>query len=335
MNPGITRAVPLLLAGVVAACGGRSARHHGAPPDEPGRCEEPLVFSDPAVDAAVRMRANLTPDQAITAADVKDLRDLYVLGATSLDGLECLPALESLTAREGPIESIEPLAGLRKLDWLDLSANAISDLSPLTGHTELRWIDLTRNAIRELSPLASNPVIDDLRFDFNQVTSLEPLSGIPIAILLGTNNQISDLSPLATMGSFLREVSLSYNPIGELPPLAENTQLEILRLDATELEDISKLERKVLLQRLHLDHNRIRDLRPLSAFPELSSIHARDNLVESLDGVTLPEPGCSGGFELVDNPIDASDVAALCATGWVIRYGNSLSPEQCNMDCLL
>jgi Leucine-rich repeat (LRR) protein len=323
----------LLLATSVVACGGRSASHRTRP-NEPRDCEGPITFPDPALDRAVRMRGNFAEGQPISPEEALSVQDLYVEGAKSLDGLECLTKIRSLTAREGPITDIGPLAELRELSWLDLSGNAISDLSPLAGHTELEWIDLTRNAVEDLGPLASNLAISDLRFDFNRVTSLEPLSNTRVAILLGTNNAISDLGPLAGMTTFVREISLSYNPIRDLSPLSELTQLEVLRLDATEVEDLSTLVKKPLLYRLHVDRTRVRDLRPLSNLPALQVIHARSNQIDSLEGVTLPEPRCDNAFELVDNPLDMTDVAALCATGWVIRYGETLAPQQCNLDCL-
>ncbi len=321
------------MAAVVAACGGRSERQ-GERAHAPRDCAGPIVFDDPELDEAVRQRGSFASNHPISADEALSIQDLYVLGARSLDGLECLTKMRSLTAREGPLTDIGPLAALRELDWLDLSGNAIEDLSPLDGHTELRFIDLTRNAIEDLSPLASNPLIDDLLFDFNRVTSLEPLAGIPIAILSGTNNAIVDIEPLGTQTSYLREVSLSYNPIRDLSPLSNASQLEILRLDATEVEDLSTLVKKPILWRLHVDSTRVRDLTPLSRLPALHVVHARGNQIDSLDGVTLPEPRCGGALELIDNPLGASDVAELCKTGWVIRYGDIQMPEQCNLDCL-
>jgi internalin A len=330
----VSRQLSVVVAAVVvAACGGRSERHR-VRQHELRDCQGPLVLVDPELDRAVRTTGGFAPDHPISPEEAPSIQSLYVQGARSLDGLECFTKIRSLTAREGPITDIGPLAALRELDWLDLSGNAISDLSPLDGHTELRWVDLTRNAIEDLSPLASNPIINDLRFDFNRVTSLEPLAGIPIAILLGTNNAIADIEPLATQTSFLREVSLSYNPIRDLSPLADATQLETLRLDATEVEDLSTLVKKSILQTLYVDRTRVRDLTPLSTLPALRVIHARGNEIDTLEGVTLPEPRCGASLELVDNPLDDSDVAALCETGWVIRYGDMRMPEQCNLDCL-
>jgi Leucine-rich repeat (LRR) protein len=323
----------LLVTLLAVACGGRS-EGHGVRPSTARDCSGPIVLDDPQLDAAVRSAGTFAADHAITSEEALGIKSLYVQGPTSLAGLECFPNVRSLTAREGPLTDIEPLAYLKDLEWIDLSGNAITDLSPLDGHDKLRWIDLTRNAIEDLSPLASNPIINDLHFDFNRVATLEPLSGIPIAILLGTNNRITDLSPLATMGTYLREAALSYNPIRELPPLAENSQLEVLRLDATEITDLSQLARKGILRILSVDRSGVRDLSPLSAFPSLHLVRARGNQVESLEGLTLPEPRCGGALELVDNPLDASDVEATCATGWVVRYGDSLMPEQCNLDCL-
>jgi Leucine-rich repeat (LRR) protein len=130
------------------------------------------------------------------------------------------------------------------------------------------------------------------------------------------------------------EISLSYNPIRDLSPLAALSQLDTLRLDSADLDDLSPLRANGLLRVLKVDSNRIRDLSPLSASIAHNVLHARHNLIESLNGLTLPEPRCGGSLELVGNPLDESDVDALCAARWVIRYGDPLEPNQCNEDCL-
>ncbi len=333
MTVGVTRTFVALVAAALAACGGRSSRHQ-ATAEEAGTCEEPLTFADRAVEKAVRSTLSLAPGAPMTRLDAERIGSLFVQGVSSLDGVECLPKLRSLAATEGSISDLTPLSGLLELESINLSNNAVLDLDPLADHTELHYLDLTRNEISDLGPLASIPLIYTIEFDFNGVSSLEPLAGKPMASISGTNNQISDLSPISTMTFNIREISLSNNPISDLSPLAENSQLEVLRFDGTGIEDLSPLGKKHLLWRLNVDDNRIRDLSPISLFPAISAVHARRNLIENLDGVTLPEPSCGAALELVGNPLDDADVSGLCDTGWVIRYGDPAEPGQCNLDCL-
>ncbi|MFC6290338.1 MucBP domain-containing protein [Levilactobacillus angrenensis] len=91
--------------------------------------------------------------------------DTYIDGkkSFSLKGLEYAVNLTKIhfsasqntsTMVFGDITDISPLAGLKKLEDVDLSGNRISDLTPLAGLTNIKDLDLTYNQITDFSVLA-------------------------------------------------------------------------------------------------------------------------------------------------------------------------------------
>ena len=62
------------------------------------------------------------------------------------------------------VTDVTPLAGLKKLERLDLYQSPVSDLSPLAGLTNLIYLDLRGTQVREVTPLAGLTLIQlDLR----------------------------------------------------------------------------------------------------------------------------------------------------------------------------
>jgi len=109
----------------------------------------------------------------ITQADMALLKTLsilsgagtYIDGKTefSLAGLEYATNLTSLSmggnfnaapgAYYGDIADVTPLAGLTKLEKLDLQHNRITDVTPLANLTNLKELLLSYNRVRDFSPL--------------------------------------------------------------------------------------------------------------------------------------------------------------------------------------
>ena len=53
-----------------------------------------------------------------------------------------------------PVADLTPLAGLRRLERLDLEGTKVTDVSPLADLTRLQYLDLTNTAVTDTSMLA-------------------------------------------------------------------------------------------------------------------------------------------------------------------------------------
>lgn len=105
--------------------------------------------------------------------------DTYIDGKApfSLKGLEYAVNLQRIhfsaaqntsTMIFGDVVDISPLAGLQKLEYVDLSGNRISDITPLAGLTNIKELALAYNSITDFSVLAGRQ-FDRLTTDWQYV----------------------------------------------------------------------------------------------------------------------------------------------------------------------
>ncbi|MFT8397077.1 MAG: leucine-rich repeat domain-containing protein [Schleiferilactobacillus harbinensis] len=120
-----------------------------------------------------------------------------------------------------------------------------------------------------------------LSINYNQpsnLSGLEYASNLSILSVadFGTNNGISDLSPLANLTQ-LQQLDLNHNNITDISPLAKLTDLHELHLSSNKISDISVLSGLHNLTDLEVGYNSITDLTPLSGLHLLSKLTISGN----------------------------------------------------------
>ncbi|MCC6143376.1 MAG: hypothetical protein IT368_06185, partial [Candidatus Hydrogenedentes bacterium] len=122
-----------------------------------GEGETPVVFGDPALEAAIR-EAIGNPVDPLLPADLLGLTELdaSLSSIASLDGIEFCMDLATLDLHGNCIADLTPLDDLTNLISLNLHDNDISDLTPLQGLYNLDLLWLGRNNIESIAPLALN-----------------------------------------------------------------------------------------------------------------------------------------------------------------------------------
>ncbi|MFT9038819.1 leucine-rich repeat domain-containing protein [Schleiferilactobacillus harbinensis] len=120
-----------------------------------------------------------------------------------------------------------------------------------------------------------------LSINYNQpsnLSGLEYASNLSILSVAnsGTNNGISDLSPLANLTQ-LQQLDLDDNNITDVSPLAKLTGLQELHLNTNKISDISVLSGLHNLTNLEVGYNSITDLTPLSGLHLLSKLTISGN----------------------------------------------------------
>jgi Leucine-rich repeat (LRR) protein len=177
------------------------------------------------------------------------------------------------------------LAEFTDLVWLDLEHNFITDISPLAGLTKLQRLDLDYNwNLSDISPLAG--MVDMVELDINDtsVTDLSPLVNMSKLEKLDLKrNPVTDLSPISGLTS-LKKINLSNTHVVNLSPLAGLTGLEWLELQRDPLDgvtpritDISALSGLTKLTYLNLRGNRIVDPTPLKNLTSLNAAYIHNN----------------------------------------------------------
>ena len=276
---------------------------------------------------------DVSPLRLLTALTYLNLADNRV---SDLAPLANLINLKELDLFNNEIESVTPLSGLKNLNHLILTYNNIEDFSPLAGLMRLQKLWIKKNPIKDLNPLARLN-LTDLKYDGvslaaeqigpSEVWMPDPalwiavrgelglLPGVPLTkekmqkltYLDAQNRGITDITGLA-FATNLRELHMGRNPITDLYPLSNLTQLEslhiwaisptnpnldlrplanLINLEALSLErnrisDIRLLARLKKLRLLHLSTNQIEDISPLSGLTELRTLWLKENRIKDL-----------------------------------------------------
>ena len=137
---------------------------------------------------------------------MKTLKELF-LGPGRLKDLSPiseLTGLEALRASLNPIESVEPLAKLTKMDRLDLGHTRVTDLKPLAGMEALTELQLDDTPVSDLTPLAKMTKLERLSIQRTNVKDVSALRGLTSLKFLYTSgapiDDLSVLGPLTARG---------------------------------------------------------------------------------------------------------------------------------------
>ncbi|XP_029361593.1 leucine-rich repeat-containing protein 23 [Echeneis naucrates] len=199
---------------------------------------------------------------------------------------------------------------------LDLKQKGLNDISAISRFIHVRFLDLSKNNLTDLSPLASLTQLLWLKVDNNTVTSFkgQPFAELTYLQWLSMSaNQLTVLDGL--VGPALESLNLTGNSIRTLKGLQSNclSNLVTLELRGNHLNTTDGINLPNL-QRLYLAQNVIERLEGLEKLERLTTLHLRDNRLESLDGLT-PNMKCLRYLNLRGNSL--SDENALQQLGLV------------------
>ncbi|HTG31675.1 MAG TPA: COR domain-containing protein [Thermoanaerobaculia bacterium] len=209
--------------------------------------------------------------------DLLDLKVLY-LGAYRLNEEG---ELEWDKDRVNPkLQDLAALAGLQRLQSLDLSYTGVADLAPLAKLQALQRLDLRDcTDVANLTPLAGLQALQrlDLR-DCTGVANLTPLAGLQALQTLNLSRTgVADLALLAKLQA-LQSLDLSYcTGVADLAPLAKLQALQSLYLSyCTGVADLAPLAGLQALQTFNLSRTGVADLAPLAKLQALQRLDLRD-----------------------------------------------------------
>jgi Leucine-rich repeat (LRR) protein len=151
------------------------------------------------------------------------------------------------------------------------------------------------------------------------LTGLDQCAGVGYLDLSG--NEITDLTPLAKLGSvmrpkapkedtYLQYLNLAKNKITDLKPLGSLVKLQLLDLSENQVTDLTPLANMKSLNTLYLSQNKVKDLTPLAGLERLWTLYVDGNAVVDIKPVAKLKRLSS--LDLRGNPVtDLTPVAAL------------------------
>ncbi len=152
-------------------------------------------------------------NQIVDISGLASLSQLEFLDMTSNNvsdttALENLPALSRLSLNFNPITELPTLINPGGLTYLETESTSISDYSDLSNYTGLTILNISRNSITDISFLAN--------------------SGLQLNVLFMHTNNISDLTPLATVDiSQMGWLDFSWNQVVDVTPLSNLTWCDV------------------------------------------------------------------------------------------------------------
>jgi len=166
---------------------------------------------------------------------------------------------------------------------LDIHEREITDITMLEKFIHLRYVDITKNLIKDISPLNSLTQMLLLRADFNNLPSASLESQPYLQVASFANNKIS--STEGVNHPLLEQLSLNYNVIPSISGLDPGilSRLHTLELRGNKLTTTSGLNLPNL-KNLFLAQNLIKKLEDLERLVQLTTLHLRENQLESLEG---------------------------------------------------
>lgn len=204
------------------------------------------TFAATLLETTVRVALGVGPEEDLTCGLLSTLTSLNAkgIGLASIAGIQNLTSLTYLRLDENfGIEDISWLSGLTELsEELDLSENQITDLTPLAGLTKLQDLNVATNSITDVSALSGLTSLVDLNLASNDIGDISPVAGLTGLVRLGVqNNQVSELSSLTGLTALI-SLEAHNNVITDISALEGMTDLiEIWLHGNTGLADIQPL----------------------------------------------------------------------------------------------
>ncbi|MDP4179180.1 MAG: leucine-rich repeat domain-containing protein, partial [Bacillota bacterium] len=242
----------------------------------------------------------------------------------SLEGIQYLTNLTSLSSQANNLKDLTPLSNLTNLTQLYLSYNSITDLTPLSNLTNLTQLYLSDNQITDFAPLYNLKNLTYISMEYNNIEDLSFFSNFTNLTKLDLSyNKITDLTPLSKITN-LTKLDLSNNNITDLTPLNNLKNLTELYITNNKITDLTPLNNLLNLTKLALFYNNITDITPLSTLTNLIDLDLSENNIS--DFTSLSKLANLSSLGLVDTSIkDLSPLSNLTNLTILALSGDNLT----------
>lgn len=250
---------------------------------------EPAVFMDPNMETAIREILGASSSAIIYTNEMWDITEFTLPeNVTSLEDLELMPYLKSLTIHDHDLETLGFLSSLSKLQTLDLTGSSFpaEDLAVLAKLPFLNTLILSDCGLSTVAALEGAENLTTLDLSSNTVRNLEVISAMTSLRELDLkHNAVIGLEALSTLNN-LEKLDLSYNAVTDLSPLAACTKLSWLDAGNNKLTQVDGVENLPLLSYLSLDYNSISDVSLLGNCVELTDLSIANNSLHSISALS-------------------------------------------------
>ncbi|WNC73803.1 leucine-rich repeat domain-containing protein [Thalassotalea psychrophila] len=213
------------------------------------------------------------------------------------------------------LNDISAIAGLTKLESLNLGFTQVSDFSVVANLTNLVELELNNTTGFTTTVLANLSQLERLNLSN---TGISVLTGIDNATSLNelelSNNELTDAGSLAALPA-LTSLQLNDNQLSVMPVLSASDSLTSLNLANNTLNDTVNLSGLTALQALNLNYNQANNAQGLNinGLVSLTELRTLELIANNITDVSaLAGLTALTGLELANNTIvNASPLASL------------------------
>ena len=223
----------------------------------------------------------LSDDSLMSCLDLKDsgLINLNVMDLNRTNNLT------KLILSFNKITNIDLLAKFKNLKYIDLSHNKlIRNIDSLAMLVDLEYLDLSSNRIITLNSLQYLKNLTTLKINYNQIVTIDNFiqHAINMNYLDLTANRIQKISDyLINKLSNLKTLYLSKNSITNIKINNNSSNLNVIRLDYNQIDELSTIELPFSLEEIDLSNNNIRLFNLNGNFSKLLRLYLKKNQIEN------------------------------------------------------
>ena len=258
---------------------------------------KPISIPDEKLEEMIRAALNLAHKSPITKLDIVGLTELgtnvlrtysnerreklRIEEIANLEGLQHAINLKRIFTYRTLFVDLKPIAGLKRLTFINMQVGKVKDIQPLAELTQLSALTLSSHQISNIRPLTKLTNLSSLSLNHNQISNIQPLLKLTNLLHLGLRgNKIKDITPLTELTK-LNALYLENNKITDITPLTNATTLLGLYLSGNQIQDVRPLAKLTNLRLLHLNNNQIEDVHPLTALTSLEVLRIEGNPIKN------------------------------------------------------
>ena len=179
------------------------------------------------------------------------------------------------------IQSVKPLAALKKLRYLDISNTKVNDLTPLRYSPRLQTLIATSSAVNDISVIQYFEGLKHLDLSRTNVTNIEAISSTALESLNLSGTNVIVFTPMNSVAT-LKKVVLANTAFSNTAQLAKNSQLTYADLSRTGITSVQPLSGCKNLTYLDVSESYITDLNGAGQMTALKELYINQTRINSL-----------------------------------------------------
>ncbi len=203
-----------------------------------------------------------------------------------LAGIENLVYLETLDIGTNLLaDDLSLLAGLTRLEYLDIQNNGLTNMTPLATLVNLETFISENNPFTDISALGNWTKLVALTLHDVEASTFPDLSGhTSLTFMEIFDSKFRDISALADLTA-MEDLFLLGLPVTDISPLASMSNLQYLRLRGMPFPSISSLGLLSNLIELEISDGKLQTIGDLSGLVNLERLYLIDSHLKSIAGL--------------------------------------------------